>query len=65
MFQDHKLREMHLRHGVAAGRRCGECVHLRRVWPERTVFKCGVFGATQSRKTDWRKGWTACGLVDR
>jgi len=59
-----KIDAMYHYYGVGVGR-CGNCPHfVRKVW-DKIYYKCTVYGDSNSEKTDWRTGYTACGLIDK
>jgi hypothetical protein len=60
------LAAMHLNHGRALGKRCGDCVHLVRVHGDHQIvpFKCTEYRISNSAASDWRKKWDACGLFN-
>lgn len=62
-----KIKAMHHYYGVdPKGRVCIECDHL--IWGEyhdKRYYKCTVYGCSHSEATDWRKSYTACGLIGK
>lgn len=59
-----KIDAMHKYYGYGSGR-CEDCPHFRRKVYDRTYNKCLVYGDSNSEATDWRCGYTACGLIDK
>lgn len=59
-----KIDAMHQYYGYGPGR-CGNCPHFITKQFDRTYYKCRAYGDSNSEATDWRKGWTACGLIGR
>lgn len=59
-----KIDAMHERFGIGIGQ-CGDCPHFRSFLLGKRYFKCAVYGITHSEATDWRKKFTACGLIDK
>ncbi len=60
-----RVREMWILHGKSAGQHCKDCAHLIHTGRHNTVFlKCSKSKITASKATDWRAGWTACGLFE-
>ena len=59
-----KIDAMHKYYGFGSGR-CENCPHFRRKVYNRTYYKCLVYGSSNSEATDWRCGYTACGLIDK
>ena len=59
-----KIDAMHKYYGFGSGR-CENCPHFRRKVFDRTYHKCLVYGDSNSEATDWRCGYTACGLIDK
>jgi hypothetical protein len=53
---------MHKRFGVVDDRKCKDCAFLIKQGYNRSYYKCIKYGDTRSEATDWRLGWTACGL---
>lgn len=45
--------------------RCEHCPHFRRKIFDKTYYKCSVYGDSNATTTDWRPGWSACGLIDK
>lgn len=59
-----KIDAMHQYYGYGAGY-CQDCPHfVEKLWA-RKYFKCKVYGDSASEATDWRKGYIACGLIDK
>lgn len=59
-----KIDAMHHYYGFGVGR-CENCPHfIRKVW-DRAYCKCLVYGTSNAESTDWRKNYTACGLIDK
>ncbi len=45
--------------------KCEDCPHfISGEYHGRRYFKCTVYGCSHSESTDWRKSYTACGLID-
>lgn len=60
-----KIDAMHHYYGYGCGI-CGECPHFQdKGWYDKHYFKCRVYGSSNAESTDWRKGYTACGLIDK
>ena len=59
-----KIDAMHYYYGHGCGK-CGNCPHFRAKVFDRTYHKCLVYGDSNSEATDWRKGYPACGLIDK
>lgn len=59
-----KIDAMHHYYGLASGR-CENCPHFSEKRYSRTYHKCLVYGDSNSEATDWRRGYQACGLIDR
>ena len=59
-----KIDAMHKYYGYGVGR-CENCPHFTRKVYSRTYNKCLVYGDSNSEATDWRCGYTACGLIDK
>lgn len=59
-----KIDAMYHYYGIGVGR-CEDCPHFRKKIWDRTYHKCTVYGQSNSEATDWRKGYTACGLIDK
>lgn len=60
-----KIHEMYRLFGASMGRRCDECDHfLTFEYHGKRYFKCELYGVSNGEGTDWRKGWTACGLIN-
>ena len=59
-----KIDAMHKYYGYGSGR-CENCHHFRRKVYDRAYYKCLVYGDSNSEATDWRCGYTACGLIDK
>lgn len=60
-----KIDAMHHYYGYGSGL-CEDCPHFcRKVYGPKSWFKCKVYGTSSSESTDWRKGYTACGLIDK
>ena len=62
-----KIKAMHHFYGCdPKGRVCIECDHL--IWGEyhdKRYYKCTVYGCSHSDATDWRKSYSACGLIGK
>ncbi len=61
-----KIEAMHYFYGFDhLCRKCVECDHLiHGEYNGKWYYKCKVYGCTHSESTDWRKSYSACGLVD-
>lgn len=59
-----KIDAMHKYYGIASGR-CENCPHFITKVFDRKYHKCLVYGDSNSEATDWRCGYTACGLIDK
>ena len=59
-----KIDAMHHYYGYGSGK-CANCPHFSETIWDRKYFKCLVYGASRSEATDWRKGYPACGLIDK
>ena len=59
-----KIDAMHKYYGYGSGM-CENCPHFCRKAYDRTYHKCLVYGDSNSEATDWRCGYTACGLIDK
>lgn len=47
-------------------RQCCQCEHfIGGVYHNRRYYKCTVYGCSHSEATDWRRGYTACGLIGK
>lgn len=55
-------RDMIAMYGDVPDKTCRTCAHLRRYHRGSTWMKCIKANPTASAATDWRAGWTACGL---
>lgn len=51
-------------YGKSTGR-CENCPHFVKTEWDRVYYKCTVYGVSSSEATDWRKSYTACGLIDK
>ena len=62
-----KIEAMHHFYGFDSQcRQCGQCPHfIRGIYHDRMMSKCTVYGCTHSEATDWRKGYSACTLIDK
>lgn len=60
-----KIDAMHVAFGVSdPERKCSECKYfMEKIW-DKKYFKCRIYGDTNSDATDWRKKYSACGLID-
>lgn len=58
-----KIDAMHEYYGYGSGR-CENCPHFRKKTYDRNYYKCIVYGDSNSEATDWRRGYTACGLIN-
>ena len=59
-----KIDAMYAAYGKGVGI-CANCPHfIERIW-DKKYFKCAAYGDSHSEATDWRKKWTACGLIDK
>ena len=60
------LEVMHARLGVTSGAHCGDCVHLvKNNHHGQIYYKCGRYGLSHGKATDWRLHWQACGLFEQ
>ena len=60
-----KIYAMHVRYGTIPEKRCADCPHfIEGYYHDRKYQKCTAYGVSHSEATDWRKKWTACGLVN-
>lgn len=60
-----KIDAMHHYYGYGCGT-CESCPHFQdKGWYDKHYFKCRVYGTSNAESTDWRKGYTACGLIDK
>ena len=59
-----KIDAMHHFYGYGVGR-CEDCPHFVKKLFDNAYYKCRVYGNSNSEATDWRKGYTACGLIDK
>ena len=59
-----KIDAMHHYYGFGVGF-CRDCPHFRSKEYNRKYHKCMVYGDSNSEATDWRKGYIACGLIDK
>lgn len=59
-----KIDAMHHYYGYGLGV-CGNCPHFFRKTYDRTYLKCSVYGNSNSEATDWKAGYSACGLIDK
>lgn len=60
-----KINAMYSVYGKGSGR-CGDCPHfLEGYYHDRKYFKCVAYGLSHSEATDWRKKWSACGLIGK
>ena len=56
------IRTMYAMHARTAGRTCGECQHLIRIFPgQNSYLKCNLTVISRGPGTDWRRKWQACG----
>ena len=61
-----KIELMHSFFGKTNGMRCKDCNNLiRRFYHARAYCKCLCYGDSYSEATDWRVGYTACGLYNK
>ena len=60
-----KIDAMYKYYGIAEKGMCGDCPHFLEKEYGRKYFKCRVYGNSNSEATDWRKGYSACGLIDK
>lgn len=51
--------------GKDESHKCKECSNLFKKTYSRSYYKCDVYGSSSSVATDWRCGWTACGMFNR
>lgn len=62
-----KIDAMHHFYGIDPSERvCIQCDYL--IWGEyngKRYYKCKVYGCSHSEATDWRKSYTACGLISK
>lgn len=57
---------MHYLYGASLGSKtCAECTNLECHRYDRNYYKCKVYGISRSTATDWRKSWTACGMLNK
>lgn len=62
---DRKIATMHKQYGMVNEKTCGQCPWLYRSCGYGSAYyKCAAYGKSNSEATDWRKKWTACGLID-
>ena len=59
-----KIDLMHQIYGYGSGT-CEHCPHFSEKLWHRAYNKCLVYGDSNSEATDWRKGYIACGLIDK
>lgn len=59
-----KIDAMYHYYGQGVGR-CEDCPHFVKKLFDKAYYKCRVYGNSNSEATDWRKGYTACGLIDK
>jgi len=61
-----KIERMYSAYGKSMSGRCGDCPHfLEGYYHDRKYFKCLAYGLSHSEATDWRKKWSACGLIGK
>lgn len=62
-----KIKAMYRFYGMDPNKRvCIECDHI--VCGEyhgKRYYKCKVYGCSHSEATDWKKSYTACGLINK
>ena len=57
-----KIEAMHAAYGISSDHKCKDCNHLCCHEYSRYYYKCRLYGLSASDATDWRVGWTACGM---
>ena len=64
--RERKIKAMHEIFGMESNT-CEHCKHfiIYEMRNNRRIFKCGVYGDSDSEATDWRKKYIACGLFNR
>jgi hypothetical protein len=60
-----KIDAMYKYYGIANMGICGDCPHFREKEYGRKYFKCTVYGDSNCDATDWRKSYSACGLINK
>lgn len=53
---------MHAEYGINPDYRCKDCNNLCCHEYSRRYYKCRLYGLSASDATDWRVGYTACGM---
>lgn len=56
---------MHMLYGRKNGRHCNTCKHFCKIRTSRNIYKCRLYGITNSKATDWRHSDKACGMYNR
>ena len=59
-----KIDAMHQHYGYGVGK-CEDCPYFAEKKFDRTKHKCRVYGESDTEETDWRRGYMACGLIDK
>lgn len=60
-----KLEIMHSLYGRRDREVCRRCKHFCKLRPgKKNLYKCRVYGITQSEATDWRLSYKACGMFN-
>ena len=62
-----KIEAMYLYYGQDPQHsKCSECEHLiSGTYHDKHYYKCTVYGCSHSAATDWRKSYSACGLIGK
>ena len=50
--------------GRCDGKMCKDCIHFRGYRTHRMIYKCKVYGVTNSKASDWRLMYKACGMYN-
>lgn len=61
---ERKIEAMHKRFGSNNLFKCKDCEYLVKHTYDKTYYKCSLYGNSNSEATDWRVGYTACGLCN-
>lgn len=59
-----KIDAMYHYYGKSTGR-CENCPHFIKKFWDKAYYKCRVYGESNADSTDWKKSYTACGLIDK
>lgn len=59
-----KIDAMYHYFGTGTGR-CENCPHFIKKFCDKTYYKCRMYGDSNAESTDWKRSYTACGLIDK